>query len=274
MIPSPWDVLDGFGGERVVVVRPQAVAKFGGNAAILLGQFLYWQRRSNSDGWFWDTQADLQVQTGLTDEMQLTARKKLKQLGVLEERKRGIPARLEYRLNLEKLLEILGYGGNKIPPTTETVILKPREQVAPQPRNLLIRNIDSVIDTVIDTSLEAKSASSPPLEKPTKPLSEFQLIFTVIADACYGSVENLTNTARSRTGKAVKSLIAANFTVTDVQNVVKRCLELNWKPEMMTPQSIEGFAPKWRSEHDAQTTDEYPILTGDYPEEPSGEPWG
>ncbi len=124
-------------------------------------------------------------------------------------------------------------------------------------------------------TLEAKTASSPPIEKPSKASSEFQLIFTVIAYACYGSVENLTNTARSRTGKAVKSLIAANYNLTDVEKVIKRCLELNWKPEMITPQSIEGFAPKWRSECETQDDEAYyPILTGDFPEEPSGEAWG
>ncbi len=269
---EPWEILDGFGGQKVVVVRPQAVAKFGGNAAILLGQFLYWQRRSQSDdGWFWNTQADLQEQTGLTDEMQLTARKKLKQLGVLEERKRGIPARLEYRLILEKLLEILGYGGNKIPTTTETVVRGLRETVVRQPRNLSNKEEENI---QIEKPLEEKNTSSPPVENPSKPLSEFQQIFTVIAEACYGSVENLTNITRSRIGKATKSLIAAKYSVEDVQNVVKRCSD--WKPEMVTPQSIEGFAPKWRSERDAQAADEYPILTDEHQDEQleEAEAWG
>ncbi|PRW43041.1 hypothetical protein CSC04_3741 [Enterobacter roggenkampii] len=57
--------------------------------------------------WFYKTQADLEEETGLTRYEQEGARKKLVSCGVLEEAKRGIPAKLYFRVNQERLEELL-----------------------------------------------------------------------------------------------------------------------------------------------------------------------
>lgn len=75
----------------------------GCTGAILLSQALYWSNRTNQDGWFYKTQADWEEETGLTRYEQESARKKLKSLGVLEEVKRGVPCKVYYRVNAEKL---------------------------------------------------------------------------------------------------------------------------------------------------------------------------
>lgn len=75
----------------------------GCTGAILLSQALYWSNRTNHDGWFYKTQADWEEETGLTRYEQESARKKLKSLGVLEEIKRGVPCKVYYRVNTEKL---------------------------------------------------------------------------------------------------------------------------------------------------------------------------
>jgi hypothetical protein len=105
---NPWDVLDGFGGSRVIAVRADAIRLLGASTAILLSQFLYWQKRTkNDDGWFYNTQTELEEQTGLSVDAQQTARKQLIKLGVLEEKRVGIPSVLNYRLNLESLVLVL-----------------------------------------------------------------------------------------------------------------------------------------------------------------------
>lgn len=87
--------------------------------ALLLSQIVYWQNRMEGQ-WFYKTQADLEEETGLTRYEQEGARKKLISCGVLEEAKRGIPAKLYFRVNQERLEELLvgenqhaGVGKNK-----------------------------------------------------------------------------------------------------------------------------------------------------------------
>ncbi|EKJ6978294.1 hypothetical protein PJU66_001105 [Enterobacter hormaechei] len=74
--------------------------------ALLLSQIVYWQNRMEGN-WFYKTQADLEEETGLTRYEQEGARKKLVSCGVLEEAKRGIPAKLYFRVNQDRLEELL-----------------------------------------------------------------------------------------------------------------------------------------------------------------------
>ncbi|WFX59442.1 hypothetical protein NFK08_05210 [Enterobacter roggenkampii] len=79
--------------------------------ALLLSQIVYWQNRMEGQ-WFYKTQADLEEETGLTRYEQEGARKKLVSCGVLDEAKRGIPAKLYFRVNQERLEELL-FGENQ-----------------------------------------------------------------------------------------------------------------------------------------------------------------
>lgn len=76
-------------------------------AAVFLSQAYYWQRRGKQDegGWWWHTQKQWLIETGLSRREQESARKNLRYLEILTERKRGLPSKTEFRLNLPKLLE-------------------------------------------------------------------------------------------------------------------------------------------------------------------------
>lgn len=107
--PQERLILDAFGGERVVAVSPIMVRLFRGNgsAAIWCSQSLYWQRRCvNQDGFWYNTQAELEEQTGLGSDAQATARRLLIDMGLWEEERRDRNA-LHYRLNLPALLRML-----------------------------------------------------------------------------------------------------------------------------------------------------------------------
>lgn len=80
------------------------------NAAIMLSQEFYWTKRtSNPDGWFYKTMKEWSEETGLTDDELLGARKILKDLGIHEEKLKGVPATVHYRLIKEKVYELLGF---------------------------------------------------------------------------------------------------------------------------------------------------------------------
>ncbi|WP_367302450.1 hypothetical protein [Vibrio coralliilyticus] len=72
--------------------------------ALMLSQSIYWSRRTNSSGWFYKTQEEWQDETGMTRRELDTARKKLRQLGILEEKKQGVPCRVFYRINEPNLI--------------------------------------------------------------------------------------------------------------------------------------------------------------------------
>jgi hypothetical protein len=77
-------------------------------AGVLLSQLLYWTPRSTDpDGWVWKTQEQLHAETGLTRKEQESARRYLRDADVLEERKAGVPAKLYFRINVERLTQLL-----------------------------------------------------------------------------------------------------------------------------------------------------------------------
>ena len=76
-------------------------------AALLLSQSIYWTRHgreiAENYGWFWKTAEQWERETGLSAKEQATARDLLRGQSLLEERRRGIPARLHFRLCIDAL---------------------------------------------------------------------------------------------------------------------------------------------------------------------------
>lgn len=87
--------------------RPFVELGLGISGALFLSQSLYWSRRTNASGYFYKTQDEWESETGMSRREQETARRKLKSLGILEEKKQGVPCRVFYRINDEKLLALL-----------------------------------------------------------------------------------------------------------------------------------------------------------------------
>lgn len=77
-------------------------------AGVFLSQLLYWSPRCrDQESWVWKTQKDWYEETALTRREQETARRILRKAGVLEEKRTGIPARLYFRVNTERLSLLL-----------------------------------------------------------------------------------------------------------------------------------------------------------------------
>jgi hypothetical protein len=82
--------------------------------AIFLSQALFLSGTPTArrrDGWFWKEQAGAvdswECETGMSAKQQMTARKQLTTLGVLEEVRKGVPAKTWYRVNVEALAQAL-----------------------------------------------------------------------------------------------------------------------------------------------------------------------
>ena len=78
------------------------------NGALMLSQLVYWTSRTrNKDGWIYKTHEEWTQETGLTRREQDTARKTLKSLGFLIEKKAGVPCKLHFRVERENLYKAL-----------------------------------------------------------------------------------------------------------------------------------------------------------------------
>ena len=76
--------------------------------AILWSQFYYWSDKTDdSDGWIYKTADDIYNETALKRRGQQTARVLGVELGVLEEERKGMPAKMHFRINMEKAIEII-----------------------------------------------------------------------------------------------------------------------------------------------------------------------
>ena len=70
--------------------------------ALMLSQAVYCSKRTQDpEGWFQKSIKEWEEETGLSRCEQETARKNLK--GILDTERRGIPAKLHFRINWEKL---------------------------------------------------------------------------------------------------------------------------------------------------------------------------
>ena len=102
--------------EAIVAILGSPVAYYaafakvlgGVEAGIFASQFFYWYGKGHDpQGWMYKTQSAIEDETGLTRRNQETARKKLRNLGVLEETHAGMPAKLYYRINLDILFPLM-----------------------------------------------------------------------------------------------------------------------------------------------------------------------
>ncbi len=109
--------------QRPIAYHP-IFSKISGNhtAGLMLSQIFYWTKiidmtEPTREGWFYKTREEWHTELLLTRKEQETARRRLKTIGLIEEKKAGIPAKLYFRLNKTKLLELLNaYLPDEPPP--------------------------------------------------------------------------------------------------------------------------------------------------------------
>ncbi|WP_272976901.1 hypothetical protein [Deinococcus geothermalis] len=101
-----------------------------------------------------------------------------------------------------------------------------------------------------------KDSSNPPLPPqgaarestaPVKAPTPFQETFEAVALVCYGGTEGMTTEAKSRTGKAAKSLTEAGYSAPDIP-LIAAWIGKNeaWRRGPLAPQTLSERAPAWR----------------------------
>lgn len=97
----------------------------GENAALFLSDVFHWSDKGDDlDDWVYKSQQDMERETGLTRSKQDTARHKLVEIGVLEEERRGVKGILHYRLNMDRLANLLDVYAQQFAENQQTGLLE------------------------------------------------------------------------------------------------------------------------------------------------------
>lgn len=103
---TPSTILKNTG--RAIAYRPNLARLFGGVVAeIFFEQIFYWQDKADPVLGVYKTQEELEIETGLSRKEQETARKLLREKGVLIETHKRLEHRMYYKIDCEKLDELL-----------------------------------------------------------------------------------------------------------------------------------------------------------------------
>jgi len=131
--------------------------------AIFLCQLLYWYGKGKDPaGWIYKTQKECEEETALSRYEQEHARRKLKSLGILEEERRGVPAKLYYRLNVDKMNELyaewyqtqINTEANQNAVNQQSRLLKSSNLDCGKPTNLIAENSQSITENTTEITTE------------------------------------------------------------------------------------------------------------------------
>ncbi len=94
---------------RPIFYWPTFCKAFGDSkTGIFVSNFLYWEgKQIDPDGWIYKSQKDIFTETGLERSGQEYARRKLKELECLREKKAGVPAKLYYLFDWEEIDKVV-----------------------------------------------------------------------------------------------------------------------------------------------------------------------
>lgn len=225
---DPMDLLD----RPIAFQRSFVKLGCGVTGALLLSQAVYWSKRTrDGSGWFYKTAIEWEEETGLSVKEQQTARKRLKDLGLLTENKKGVPCKLFYRVDYKELFTALGMG--------KTSLAESDIPVCPNQPNLLDPLGHSSTEITTETTTENSTS-----EKPVKRASKLETVrqktkgssMDHVSDELLSEwIKHKKSLADRVLGKMVKDLdicAAAGISATDAIVVQ---LENNW----------QGFEAEW-----------------------------
>jgi len=100
------DLLRSFSERPIAYHRIYAKISGSITAGLLLSQFMYWSSKKD-DGWFYKTQREITAETEMSRTETESARRRLRTLGVVQEQRKGNPARMYYRVDVDRLANLI-----------------------------------------------------------------------------------------------------------------------------------------------------------------------
>jgi hypothetical protein len=93
---------------RPIAFNPDLARVLGSaKAGLFLSQLLYWWNKGEDPNWIYKTVKEFQEETTLSKKEQLGAQKICIKKGVIEVRVKGIPAKRHFKIDIDKITELL-----------------------------------------------------------------------------------------------------------------------------------------------------------------------
>ena len=110
-----------------IILNKELAKQVGLKEAVLLADLIskeeYFIANGMTDGWFFNTESNIENDTTLNSYQQRKCLKKLKEKGLIEVKRKGIPAKQYFKINEEQVLQIL----NNLSIKKQTTINKNKE---------------------------------------------------------------------------------------------------------------------------------------------------
>jgi len=145
-------------GDRPIAYHPILARALGGVVeAVFVSQLLYWYDKGKlEDNWIWKTQAEWSDETGLTRSNQETARRNLIKMGVLKEKRKGVPGKMHFQLDLDRLADMLTMLDSDIVETPQSEMPKPRIVECPDSAINNVETPQSITENTSETTIDNK----------------------------------------------------------------------------------------------------------------------
>jgi hypothetical protein len=126
------------------------------NAALLLGQLIYWTPRANDkNGWVYKTSDELEEEVGLSRHEQATARRNLRERGLVVEEKKGVPPNIYFMVDvvvLKMALEVAFGGETPRQPAKKSNCANPANQLRRSAKSIVQIRKNNTKNTDIDST--------------------------------------------------------------------------------------------------------------------------
>lgn len=133
MTSNPYEAMRGILSDRPIAFHPMLARVFGGiYEALLFQQLAFWSDKGHDPNWIYKTREQLREETTLNRYQQEQARATLRKLGVIDEERRGLPARIHYRINWDRVFLLLNeYQAVGRPSTNKSADSQPSARPVP-----------------------------------------------------------------------------------------------------------------------------------------------
>jgi len=148
--------------DRPIAYKPILARALGGvTVGLWVSQLIYWSDKGRDpDGWIYKTYIEWEAETAMSRGELDGARKRAGMLGIVEEKLAQVPARLHYRINWERLEELLAaqVEQSSSQETCNPVCIKHAIKVA--------QNIDTITESTTESTTDIIAEEK---EKTTEP---------------------------------------------------------------------------------------------------------
>lgn len=196
---------------KPIAYYPKLAKPLGGvSAAILFSQLFYWQDKATSNLGVYKTRNELEDETGLSHNEQRTAVKKLCEKGVLIITEKRLEHKTYYKIDNEKVNEILGdFASSMITSSRDIKSIPPELDIVDVGTTTKSSSLDQEITTKNTTEITTNNNTSSCDDK-SKPEKTDVIDFDLVIDAYNDAVEDkLPKVSKMTTARknAVKKLL-------------------------------------------------------------------